>query len=117
MSVKQDRTYARTAQDIERKYSFKSGVNIMFGCNNFCTYCIIPKLRGRYRSRKPDAVLAEAQKLAKEGYIVTIIGWDRDTNHPLVKGKVNLSGHSVDVVRFGIKAQFGGGIKKNLINI
>ena len=56
-----------------------------------------------------------ASTLLKEGYIVTIIGWDRETNYPLTKDKVTLSGHSVDVVRFGIKAQFGGGIKKNLM--
>ena len=50
-----------------RKYSFKSGVNIMFGCNNFCTYCIVPYVRGRERSRKPDEIIRECEKLASEG--------------------------------------------------
>ena len=51
----------------ERKYAFKSGVNIMFGCNNFCSYCIVPYVRGRERSREPQAIIREIERLAADG--------------------------------------------------
>ena len=51
----------------KRQYAFKSGVNITFGCNNFCSYCIVPYVRGKERSRKPDEITDEIKGLVADG--------------------------------------------------
>ena len=60
---------------IKRNDKYKASVTIMYGCNNFCSYCIVPYVRGRERSRKPENILAEVQELANEGYKeITLLG-------------------------------------------
>jgi tRNA-2-methylthio-N6-dimethylallyladenosine synthase len=75
VDIVEDTREIEESVDALSKYSYKSYVNIMYGCDNYCTYCIVPYTRGREKSRDPELILSEIEGLAKNGTKeITLLG-------------------------------------------
>ena len=93
---------------VKRDSKYKAWVNIMYGCDKFCTYCIVPYTRGKQRSRNPRDIIKEVEKLKKEGYReVTLLGQnvnaygkDLDINYDMSNLLADVASTGIDRVRF-----------------
>ena len=89
---------------VKRDSKYKAWVNIMYGCDKFCTYCIVPYTRGKQRSRNPYDILKEVKKLVKDGYLeVTLLGQNVNAYGKDLDIEYKMGDLLRDVAKTGIK--------------
>ncbi len=89
---------------VKRDSKFKAWVNVMLGCDKFCTYCIVPYTRGKQRSRNKDNIISEIKQLVEEGYSeVTLLGQNVNAYGKDLEGNYGLSNLLNDVAKTKIK--------------
>ena len=89
---------------VKRENPYKAWVNIMYGCDKFCTYCIVPYTRGKQRSREPKYILEEVEKLVKDGYKeVTLLGQNVNANGKDLEINYTMANLLEDVAKTGIE--------------
>ncbi len=87
----------------KRDSNYKAWVNIMYGCDKFCTYCIVPYTRGKQRSRKPENILKEVRDLKQKGYLeVTLLGQNVNAYGKDLNMDYNMANLLKDVAEMGI---------------
>ena len=89
---------------VKRDSKYKAWVNIMFGCDKFCTYCIVPYTRGKQRSRMPEFIINEVKDLVRDGYIeVTLLGQNVNAYGKDLNINYNMENLLEDVAKTGIE--------------
>ena len=92
---------------VKRDSKYKAWVNIMYGCDKFCTYCIVPYTRGKQRSRNPEAIIDEVKDLVKEGYQeITLLGQNVNAYGKDLEIDYNMANLLEDVAKTGINRIF-----------